>query len=185
MKKRVFIIHGWDGVPGYGWMAWIKEELKGRGFEVIDPQMPNAQEPKIEEWVPKLTELVGEVDENTYFIGHSIGCQTIMRFLERQDNKVGGCFFVAVWFDLKDLEDEESEAIAKPWIENSIDFEKVKSLVGRTEAILSDDDEWVELEKNKKIFEEKIGAKVIVKEKMGHFNEAPEITELLEFFEKI
>ena len=33
-------------------------------------------------------------DENTYFVGHSIGCQAIMRYLESVDvKKIGGVLF--------------------------------------------------------------------------------------------
>ena len=45
--------------------------------------MPNSENPKIEKWVKYLEENIKSVDEQTYFIGHSIGCQTIMRFLEK------------------------------------------------------------------------------------------------------
>lgn len=186
MKKRVFIIHGWDGYPDEAWMKWIQGELMKRDFEVIAPQMPNAGEPKMEEWIPFVANLVGEPDENTYFIGHSMGTQTIMRYLESiYPQKVGGVVLVAGFFDLINLEDEESEVIAKPWIETSIDLEKVREIGGRIRVLLSDDDEWVELDKNKKIFEEKLGAEVIVKEKMGHFTDNMDLPELLEFFESL
>lgn len=167
-------------------MAWIKEELEKREFEFIAPQMPNAEEPKIEEWVPFVADLVGEADENTYFIGHSMGTQTVMRYLETiHPQKVGGVVLVAGFFDLINLEDEESEAIAKPWLETPIDLEKVKEVGQKIRVILSDDDEWVELDKNKKIFEEKLGAEVISKEKMGHFTDNMELPELLDFFENL
>ena len=80
-KKRVFIIHGWEGYPENAWFPWIKNELKKRGFEVYAPAMPDSGNPKIEIWVPFLKNLVGRCDENTYFIGHSMGCRTIIKYL--------------------------------------------------------------------------------------------------------
>lgn len=81
MKKRVIIVHGWDGYPEEGWFPWLKQQLKARGFEVIVPQLPNADEPHIERWVPALSEAVGTPDEQMYFVGHSMGCQAIVRYL--------------------------------------------------------------------------------------------------------
>ncbi len=49
--------------------------------------MPSPSAPKIEEWVNKLKELVPNPDNETVFIGHSIGCQTILRYLEQLNLK--------------------------------------------------------------------------------------------------
>jgi hypothetical protein len=103
--KRVFIIHGWGGKGGEGWQNWLKKELEKKGFEVFAPDMPDTENPKIETWVPFLSKLVGKCDEETFFVGHSIGCQTILRYLESlpESEKAGGAVFVAGWLNLKDL----------------------------------------------------------------------------------
>lgn len=179
MQKRMFIIHRWDGAPSKDWLTWAKEEFEKKGFKVIVPKMPNSQEPKIGEWVSFLTKLVGEVDENTFFIGHSIGCQTIMRYLETvYPKKVGGIIFVAPWFNLTNLEDEESEVIARPWIQKPIDLEKVKNVTDNITVFMSDNDPFVPLS-DKEIFEGKLGAKVIVGNNMGHYTEGDGIRKLL------
>jgi len=59
MKKRVFIIHGWDGHPSEGWFPWLKTELEKLGFVVQVPEMPDTGEPKINEWVVKLRRMAG------------------------------------------------------------------------------------------------------------------------------
>lgn len=171
MQKRVFIVHGWDGHPEEGWFPWLKQELEKRGFAVTVPQMPEPEVPKIDAWVSHLAEVVGEPDEGTYFVGHSIGCQTILRYLETIDVKIGDVVLVAGFFSaLTGLEDEEEKVIARPWLTTPIDFEKVKRSTDNFIAIFSDNDPFVPLEKNKKIFEEKLGAKIFVKEKQGHFS---------------
>lgn len=185
MQKRIFIIHRWGGAPSKDWLPWAKEEFEKKGFEVIAPEMPNSQEPRMEEWVPFLTELAGEVNENTFFIGHSVGCQTIMRYLETvYPKKIGGIIFVAPWFSLINLEDEESEAIAKPWLQTPIDLEKVKNATDDITVFMSDNDPFVPLS-DKEIFQEKLGAKVIVENNKGHYTEddnIPNIPNLLEIF---
>src|SRR3989338_169649 len=98
--KRVFIVHGWGGHPEEGWFPWLKKELEAKGFKVFVPQLPDAENPRIQKWVPKLAETVGVPDEETYFVGHSMGCQTIARYLESlpAEIKIGGAIFVAGFF---------------------------------------------------------------------------------------
>lgn len=186
MKKRVFIVHGWDGYPNEGWFPWLKKELAERNFEVVVPAMPGPAEPKIEVWVSHLSKIVGYVDGNTFFVGHSIGCQTILRYLERLPalKKVGGAVFVAGWFTLSDLETEEEKIIGKPWIETPIDFEKIERHTQNFFAIFSDDDEVVPIS-NKEIFEQKLGAKTIVEHGKGHFSGTDGVTELPAVLETI
>ena len=181
MKKRVFIIHGWGGQPDLGWMLWLRKELEGRGFEVVAPQMPETDVPKIEKWVPFLEEKVGQADENTYFVGHSIGCQTILRYLERlpENKKIGGALFVAGWFNLKPetSEDEDDIKAAKPWLETPIDFEKILTHIKKFTAIFSDNDPYVPIE-DAELFKQKLGAKTIIEHNKGHFTGDDNIIEL-------
>lgn len=179
MNKRVYIIHGWDGYPEEGWFPWLKTELEKKSFQVYVPAMPEPAEPKIEAWVSHLSKVVGDADENTYFIGHSIGCQTILRYLESlpTDKKVAGAFFVAGWFTLMNLETDEEKEIAKPWLETSIDFDKVKQHTKKFFAVFSDDDDVVPQE-NKKLFEERLGAKTTMEHGQGHFSGGDGVKEL-------
>ncbi|MBI3255796.1 MAG: serine hydrolase family protein [Candidatus Andersenbacteria bacterium] len=178
MKKRVFIIHGWGGKPDEHWLPWLGKELEKQGFTVVAPSMPNADKPVIEEWVPYLTREVGELDEHTYFVGHSIGCQTIIRYLETQaGKKAGGCVFVAGWFKLENLEEGE-EGVAEPWERDDIDYAKVKSVTQNFTVLNSSDDDYGAVEENKQLFEQRLGAKVIIMENMGHFTEGDGVTKL-------
>ena len=178
--KRVFIIHGWEGFPEEGWFPWAKNELEKNGFEVQVPAMPNTDEPKIDEWVPFLEKLIGNPDEETYLVGHSIGCQAILRYLDglKADAKVGGIVLVAGWLHkLESLYTEEEIVIAKPWLETPINFENVKSHTKNTIAVFSDDDEFVPLD-NVELFKEKLEAKTFVEHAKGHFSQETGIKEL-------
>ena len=176
--KRVFIIHGWGGCPDKGWLAWLNKELSSKGFKVYAPDMPDKEHPKIETWIPYLSKLVGKADEDTYFIGHSIGCMTILRYLETlpKNIKVGGAIFVAGWIkiDINALEKEEpgSSEIARPWFETPINWKKIKTHSNKFISIFSDNDFYVPLMlKNTEIFKEKLGAKIIIEKGKGHYIE--------------
>lgn len=182
MQKRIFVIHGWEGYPQEGWFPWLSDELTKEDFNVKVLPMPNSKTPSIEEWVPFLTRNVGKADSNTVLVGHSIGCQTIWRYLVTlaEGEKIAGAVLVAPWIRLNAenaLQDEESEVVAKPWLETPINWEKVKKHCPKFAVILSDNDPYVYLEDGK-FFKEKLGAKVIVEHNMKHFSGDDRITSL-------
>lgn len=166
-------MHGWDGNPQEGWFLWLKSELKKRNFEVIIPQFPDAESPRIQKWVPKLAEIVNVADEKTFFVGHSMGCQAIARYLEQlpENVSVGGAVFVAGFFKrLTNLENEpdviETE---KHWLGAPIDLGKVQKHLPKSIAIFSDDDPWVPLD-NQNDFSDKLGSEIIIKHNKGYFS---------------
>ncbi|HLC49004.1 MAG TPA: alpha/beta fold hydrolase [Candidatus Andersenbacteria bacterium] len=186
MKKRVFIVHGWGGNPNEHWLPWLKGELEQKGFEVHMPSMPNTDEPIITDWVGHLSKIVGELDSQTYFVGHSVGCQTIMRYLETQaGKKAGGCVLVAAWFILQGLENDEEERIAKPWMQNDVDYEKIRSVTSNISVLNSSNDDYGAVEVNKRLFKERLHADVKVLENRGHFTTGDGITQLPEALEAI
>jgi hypothetical protein len=173
--KRAFIIHGWGGNSKEGWFPWLKSELEKRGFKVYVPNMPDPECPKIKAWISCLKKLVGKADKDTYFVGHSIGCQAILRYLETlpKTAKVGGAVFVAGWTHLKidAIEDEEpgSSKIAMPWIKKKISWNKILKHSKKFISIFSDNDPFVYLT-DSKIFRNKLRSKIIVQHNKGHFS---------------
>jgi len=190
MVKKVYLIHGWGGSDSReGWFGWLKKEFKNKGIKVIGLNMPDTDYPTIEKWVGFLEKNVEDINEETYFIGHSVGCQAIMRFLEKlpENTKVAGGIFVAPWMELDkntiEEEGEEVKKIAKPWMETPINWDKVKSHTSRFICILSDNDPYVPLS-NEEFFKEKLNAETIIKNNEEHFNATKEIKEIVEFIEK-
>ncbi len=181
MQKRVFIVHGWGGTPGEGWFPWLRYELQQRGFEVIVPQMPDTENPRIEKWIPALAKVVRKADEDTYFVGHSMGCQAIARYLETlpEETQVGGAVFVAGFFKrLTGLESEEgAQEIADSWLNTPIDLALVKSHLKKSVAIFSDNDPDVPPE-NKNAFRDELESTILVEHGKGHFCEDDKIKEL-------
>ena len=160
--KRVILIHGWGGSSKDNWFPWLKDELEKYGYQVIVPDMQETDSPIIEKWVKCLSDNIDELGENTYFVGHSVGCQTILRYLEKVDTPVGGAIFVAGWFNLENMEDETEENIAKPWIEIPINIEKIKSVLPKSTLIISDNDDYGAFEENKQKFKEFVTKEVIL-----------------------
>jgi len=184
---RVFIIHRWEGSSQGDWLPWIKSKLKNLGYEVVIPDMPETNMPVIEKWVGHLDKICQNPDTNTFFIGHSIGCQTILRYLEKLNKPVGGAIFVAGWFILEDLEDDETKKIAMPWLTTPIDLKKIKQILPKSALFISDNDPYGAFEQNKNKFK-KLGSDIIVLHNAGHITKDDGFTEIpavLEQFQKM
>jgi len=172
MAKRVIIIHGFQGDPNHGWKPWLKKELEKRGFLVKNLQMPNPNHPKVKSWVNYLANQVGEVDSNCYLVGHSLGCITILRYLETLKNKekIGGAVLVAG--PIKAVKKE-----IKSFFDRPIRWAEIKKHCKRFVAINSDNDPYIPLEHGR-ILKEKLGAKLIIKKNHKHFSSSDGFVEL-------
>lgn len=113
-------------------------------------------------------------------MGHSIGCQAILRFLEKSDKGevCGGVIMVVPWIELFDLETPEENEIAAEWNKDAINFQEVKKKSEIFFAIFSDNDPCVPLEINKMFFEEAMGVKTFIEENNRHFGGDDGICEL-------
>jgi len=184
MSKKVVIAHRWSGSSKSDWYPWLGRELEEKGHKVIIPEMGDTDKPTISEWVGNLREAIGEQNEDVYIIAHSISCQTTMRYLSNINRQLGGVVFVAPWFHLKNLEDEETREVAKPWLETSIDLVKVKKQAGKLVCFFSDNDPYVPLS-DKDVFAYELGAEVILMKSMGHFTEDDGVKELPSVLEAV
>jgi len=173
MAKRIFLIHGWEGRPEEGWRPWLKNELENKRFNVFVPAMPNTKHPKMDEWVKHLIKIVGIPDKDCYFVGHSLGCITILRYLEtlKENQEVGGVILVAGFTSSLGYEELES-FFTKP-----ISWDKIKSHCKKFVAIRSDNDPYVSLHYGN-FFKEKLNAIVITEHSMKHFSGDDGITQL-------
>jgi len=182
---KVTIIHGWGATPEGDWFPWVKQKLVERGIEVEIPIMPNTDEPKIIPWVNKLKEL--GLNEETVIIGHSVGCQTILRYLEQADIKIKKAILVSPWMTInKNNCDEEEEPweIAQPWAETPIDFNKIKDKAEEFVVIYSEDDPYAIKEDVDNLIKV-LNAKEVNVGKKGHIDTYAGITELPEVLKEI
>lgn len=186
--KKALIIHGWDGNPNEPLHQYLRGELELLGYEVKIPSMPNPATPVIEDWVNKIADIFDtKID---LIIGHSIGCQAVLRFIETLDSQtsIPKVILIAPWMklDMNTIEEEGEEviSIAKPWMETPIDFGKVKKIAERVVAIFSDNDSYVPLDQVE-YFKEKLGAVTYIEHEQGHFTVSDNFKKLQTDFKKI
>ncbi len=181
MKTRLFAVHGWGGNPESDWFLWLNAEMSKLGYDVLVPEMPDTTNPKIDSWVNKLATAVGGIRQSDIFIGHSIGCQTILRFINSTDENqvIDKVILIAPWWYLT-LEGDEEKIKSAPWLKTDLDFEKIRSRIKKIVCVFSDNDSVVPLNLNINFFKEKLNAEVIIEKNMGHFSgdDSPKITKL-------
>lgn len=185
--NKIYLVHCWDGQKDDGWYPWIDKKVVDENNKVIRFNMPNTENPKIEEWISELDNQVEELSENTYFIGHSIGCQTILRYLETKNiDKIGGILFVAPWLDLlpEAIADEESYNTAYPWINTPINFDKIKKITNNITCIFSDNDYFVSINQEKE-FKKLLNTKTIIVNNKGHISKEDNVFELDEIYNSL
>ncbi|TQR33166.1 serine hydrolase family protein [Campylobacter sp. MIT 99-7217] len=136
MQKEVYIVHGFDANPSKHWFSWLKDELEKEGAKVNVLTMPNPTDPKLSEWVKTLQKQI-KVGENTYIVGHSLGCITILRYLDKlkKNQKIGGVVLVSGFYEkLSILPQLDS------FVNPTLDFEKVSKIAQERVVISSRDD---------------------------------------------
>ncbi len=179
-KKKLIIVHGWEGYPEEGWFPWLKTEMERRDWSVQVPAMPNTNQPEQTRWVPYLVTIAGEVDRNTFLVGHSLGCITILRFLERLPMKssIGGVVLVA-GFD-NPLKYKE----LKNFFHEPILWNEIKKKCKRFAAVHSEDDPHVPVE-NSVSYKKNLGSKTIVVNGFRHFSGSDGVTNVLPILKEL
>lgn len=181
--KKLICVHGWDSSPEIGFWPWLRRETMALGLEVHAPQLPGGENPKLVEWVNIIDSLVGKDHADVILLGHSLGCDAILRYVERLPKTVrlGPIILVAPFIDEKDLKDLEE------FHGQHIDVERVKIVVHHKVAFFSSNDPVVPL-KEGIAYQHRLGAQIHILKDRGHFAEddgTTQIPELLEVLKKI
>ncbi len=185
---RVVIIHGYLSHPEEAWLPWLKRELERKGCTVSLPAMPEPDRPLIHEWVAFITAVVGEPDQETLLVGHSLGCQAVLRYLEyvgTANKGVGKTVLVAGSYPVQRSEKEARAAaggdpVLLPWFSAGVHPLRVKRAAGECTVILSDNDPYIDVAEATATFRAALDARIIIVPGGGHFNEDDSWMELPE-----
>lgn len=164
--KKVFIVHGYGSDSSYAWLANLKKELEKQGFKVVFPDLPSPFEPKLEEWLESLHKQIGKIDEDTFFVGYSLGSVTILRYLEGfKGQKVGGVLLVG-GFD-KPL---SILSVLDPFVKEPLDYKALNAMIKQRIVISAKDDKIVPTHLSQDLAQN-LKAEFIQLESGGHFME--------------
>lgn len=192
MGKRLCIVPRWGGTQSMEWYPWLRRQQVASRFEtILGPDIDDPGTPTIDAWVDSITRACGSdaaALAGTYFVGHSVGCQAIVRYLAslpaagQSGPRVAGCLLVAAWWTV----DEPWDTI-RPWLHGApeappLDLDRVRAACDRFVVLLSDNDPFTaDWQTTRAEWQERVGADVRLIPGAAHFNatEAPEVTSAL------
>lgn len=170
---KFFIFHCWGGDSRGCWRGWLADELRRRGFEVVAPEFPETQNPKLETWLAEVRRNVPEFrpEDGWVLIGHSLGCPAILRVLESLGPAEKAKAAVLVAGFGKDL----GIAEIRSFVDRPFSWKKIKEKAGRIVVINSDNDPYIPLAEGERIAK-LMGAELAVEHGAGHINEGSGFT---------
>ncbi len=175
MSKRAIIIHGWGGLPEEGWRPWLRTQLAKQGYDVNLPAMPNTEHPHLEAWLETLRSTIGEANDEVLLIGHSLGCVTILRYLETLPANIRVPETVLVAGFCEDLGPNFAEI--QPFTAAPFDWPRIRAACPRFHVIHSEDDHIVPVAYAKRLAE-RLGVTLCLQRHMRHFGSGDGLREI-------
>lgn len=175
---RVLVVPRWAGSPTSDYYPWLTAALRDRlggGLDVRALAMPEPGTPRVDTWPAALLEQAGSdraALARTLLVGHSVGCQTVLRALAAMEEgtTVGGALLVAAWFRV----DRPWETIL-PWMQIDYDVARARARTPWLDVLLSDNDPFTaDFEEAAAWFRDRAAADVTVVQGAKHFNAAEE-----------
>lgn len=166
---KAFIIHGSYGNPEENWFPWLKEKLELKGYQVFVPKFPTPEDQSLKKWMEMFDKKYKrEINQDTIFIGHSLGPAFILSILETLSKPIKACFFVSGFIEL--LNNKEFDDINKTFTTKKFDWDKIIRNCKNFHIYHSDNDPYVSKEKSVKLAK-KLNTSPIIIKGAGHFNE--------------
>lgn len=181
-KPKIIIIPGNGGshIATDHWYAWVRDELRSRGYEVVASDMPDPVAAHADIWLPHIEQVL-KADKNTVIIGHSSGGVAALRYLESHQ-LLGVVLVGACYTDLGDEGGKESGYYDLPW-----QWDKIKVNAKWIAQFASIDDPYIPIAESR-LIHDKLNTEYHELSDRGHFMieqnplnaTFPEIIEIIE-----
>jgi predicted alpha/beta hydrolase family esterase len=165
-STNIYVIHGYTSSSQAEWFPWLKEQFKNTQVKIHIPNMPDSNDPHLEIWLNHLRKNILDVDENTIFIGHSLGCVTALLYILEKDIKIKGAILVSGFINENPM-DEQTEGL-KEFVEEPLDIERIKAIIPSRIVITATDDDIVPTKATQKLSKE-LDASLIILSSGKHF----------------
>lgn len=159
--KNAIIFHGTGCTPNSFWQPFVVSQLRERGYDVWVPQLPDADNPRFETWLP--IALQGKYTNETVLIGHSSGGPLVLSVLENINVAIAKAILVAGYSRPKGVNPKN-----EPILQESYDWKKIKSHAREFFFINSDNDPWGCTDVEGRYMLDHLGGTLIIKKGEGH-----------------
>ena len=181
--NNIFIFHGTEGYPEENWFPWLKEKLEAMGYKVFVPQFPSPPvvPAKVSEWFDVLKDYEQYINENTIFIGHSLGGVFTLRILEKLKQSVKAALFIGTPIGVRPILNYDRDSSFSGF---SFDWTVIRANAKNFAVFQSDDDPYVSLDNGREL-SQKLGIDLSFIPNAGHFNKKAGYLKFEELLEKI
>ncbi|MFV7500536.1 RBBP9/YdeN family alpha/beta hydrolase [Acinetobacter pittii] len=137
--RQIFVLHGYSASINDHWFQDLKHQIENENTTVTLIPFPDSEHPDVEAWQKVLDQQIPKVDENTYFVAHSLGVITLLHFLQRHEyQNIGGMILVSGFSGLISDSSVLNSYITKSKVDTDYFKDTKKKLV-----YLSDNDDLV------------------------------------------
>lgn len=150
-NTNIYVVHGYTSSSQSEWFPWLKEQVKNIQVKIDIPDMPDSKNPHLEIWLNHLRKNALDIDENTIFIGHSLGCVTALRYILEKNIKIKGAILVSGFINENPM-DEQTEGLQE-FVDEPLDIARIKNLIPSRIVITATDDDIVPTEATQKLAE--------------------------------
>ncbi|HPI66935.1 MAG TPA: alpha/beta fold hydrolase [bacterium] len=184
----ILVLHGILGNSQENWFPWFKKEFEGKGYKVLVPDLPNSDEPKLDEWLEHLKKIKNEIEGDLIIVAHSLGAVVACKFIEENKLKVKRLILVAPTGKSQNTKLKIAGFLMKhvncvvEFNNTKIDWDKVRGLIEGSVIYLSKNDPYVSLSVEKDY--QDLGASIKIFKDKGHFNKAAGVVEFPEIGEE-
>ncbi len=170
------LIHSTGGSPGEVFYPWLRKELERRGYKVYAPFFPTPIGQTLERWMKEFEPYWQQVNEETIFIGRSIGAPFVLRLLEKSPAKVKAAALVCGF--CSDLGLDEFRQLTDSFIKGGFNWSRIRKNCGRFFIYNSDNDRFIPAGKGEELAKN-LGAKLMLVKGADHFfmDEFPQLLE--------
>ena len=137
--RQIFVLHGYSASIDDHWFLDLKHQIENEYTTVTLIPFPDSDNPDVEAWQKVLDQQIPKVDENTYFVAHSLGVITLLHFLQRHEyQNIGGMILVSGFSGFISDSSVLNSYITKSKVDTN-DFKGIKKKL----VYLSDNDDLV------------------------------------------
>ncbi|KAF0093879.1 MAG: hypothetical protein E1N59_2532 [Puniceicoccaceae bacterium 5H] len=173
-QPQLYIIHGYGGAPDRHWFPWLQDQIGDRA-ETHIPQLPDPDQPEPQAWQDALDAAIERLDAHTYLVAHSLGCVSLLRFLQgKPEARVGGVVLVSGF--TREIERYPNLAA---FLEAPLDFAQLRRQSPHYTLLTSDNDTHVPPDLTRRLATD-LGGHLIQIPGAGHFIDEDGVQELPE-----
>lgn len=177
--KKIVLIHGMSSTLDECFGIEIKKRLKNNDFEIFEPIFPLDNEVSYQSWNDSMDRIVKNVDKNTSFLCHSLGCLYIVRYLYRKKATCNTVICIAGGVCNKNEIVGENKERLKEFIPNEKEFEYFKKNAVKVYDIISNNDHIFSSSQLKNYIISTNAEEIFLKDQ-GHFGRSSNVKDIPE-----